>query len=213
MNPLKLLSCILMLFLLFSCNRDDDNLETEICTPNIPQFYNLNVDSYWIYQWYEVNTMGNETIYNRVDTVRNFKDTIINDLQYVIQRGTYFTPNVRDQLLRDSLGNLVTVQGDILFSSTNFTDVLRFDTIGPASSPFLVASFQMESEDLTDITTEAGTFSCLNYQGNHTNFNGTWDTRKTNNYFSEGIGEIESATFYASSPITLVRRLKEYELK
>ena len=216
MNPFKLPSGILILFLLFSCNKDDDDFEPLICTPNIPQFYNLNVDSYWVYQWYEIDTSGVEQLYSdNLDTIRNIKDTIINGEQYVFQSGVFLGVSITEQFLRDSSGYLVDEKGDILFSSNNFTDVLRIDTLSTQNTILMISQHQMESPDLINLTTPAGTFPCLNFQSTYQSVapNYPWEIRTSDSYFSEGIGQIQSSVFFVNSLNTLERRLVAYQLE
>jgi hypothetical protein len=122
-------------------------------------------------------------------------DTIINGNLYTVQEGTFLGVPLSNKFIRDSNGDLVDAQDRILFSSTNFNDVLHRDSIGPdPSEPIMIANYQMASSESEEITTMAGTFSCLNYQGTHESFlpSFPWETRLTDNYYSIGIGVIQS---------------------
>ena len=210
MKALQLLCYLLIITLVFSCKEEED-LSPD---PISPIYYNLNLDSYWVYQWYRIDTSGVETVLNTIDTIRNIPDTIINGNQFIVQSGTFLGGHQADKFLRDSNGDLVDEKGRILFSSTNFTDVLRRDTIA-SNEPLIAIEYQMASSEFEEITTLAGTFSCLNYQGNHESFvpSFPWETRLSNSYYGVGIGEVQSSVFFASSLNDLERRLVEFELK
>jgi len=215
MKAFQLLCYLLILTLAFSCNGDDE-IAPDPVDPPPTIYYNLNKDSYWIYQWYNIDTSGVETVRNTIDTLRNVGDTLINGNLYIVQEGTYFGGPLGEKFIRESNGDLVDEKGRIFFSSTNFTDVLSRDTIGPdPNDPFIIVNYQMASSETEEITTMAGTFSCLNYQGTHQTFNPifSWDIRLSDNFYGVGIGEVQSNTFFASSLTTLERRLVEFELK
>ena len=216
MKNLKLICSLLLLTLIFSCNPDDEDPFPVECNPAATSYYNFNTGTYWIYQWYQVDTLGNETIMeNNIDTLRNVGDTLINGQTYVKQRGNYLSSQVNDYFKRDSAGYLVNERGDILFSATNFVDILNFQNYGDPDMPLFTGTFKMESDVLNTVETPAGSFECLNFQGSFegTTSNLSWDNRTTDAYFAEGIGEVQSGTFYASSPGDLIRRLVEYQVE
>lgn len=206
----KLLLSFVFLIFIFSCKKE--NVEV-VCGPTFSNNYiPMSVGSYWIYHWYEVDTLGNETLLgNKIDTVQIIGDTTIQGHLYFIQEETFAfdTPGIITTFYRDSIGYLLNSEGEISFSSTNFTDTLH-----RVSNSIFEINYQMET-GISEITTEAGSFECLNFQGTVIPFGITvdWTERKQNSYYSKGVGKIQESTFYFNSPNELQRRLIEYHIE
>lgn len=112
---------------IFSCKKDK-----LITAPQVPvkmDYFQPKVGSYWIYEWYDIDTFGIETSLNIFDTITNTGVTTINDKEYVVQSRQFQGANVPDVLLRDSLGYIVDSNGEIHFSYVNFSDTLHTSSI------------------------------------------------------------------------------------
>ena len=173
----------------------------------------MNVGSYWVYQWYEVDSSGTEKLLDgKVDTVTIVKDTLIGAsiFKKIQENNSFLIAPVLITYRRDSLGFLVNPRNDVFFSSSNFIDTLRINN----NSNFKVI-FKMETPN-APIETTAGVFECLNFQGEITPFVPVdWSTQLINTYYSKGVGKIQENTFYFSSAVRVQyqRRLIEYYLE
>lgn len=73
---------------------------------------------YWVYQLYRIDTAGKELMYTTVtDSCYVEKDTTIDGKVYF----KYVEPNT-NHYWRDSLDNIVSNEGELIFSNNNFTD-------------------------------------------------------------------------------------------
>lgn len=173
----------------------------------------MNVGSYWVYQWYEVDSSGTEELLDgKIDIVTIVKDTLIGASIYkkIQENNSFITGPIVIKFRRDSLGFLVDPKNNIYFSSSNFTDTLRINN----NSNFKVI-FKMDIPS-APIETTAGVFDCLNFQGEITPFlPANWSTQLINTYYSRGVGQIQENTFYFSSAdrVQYQRRLIEYYLE
>jgi hypothetical protein len=207
----KLLSLSILLIFIFSCKKE---IVTPSCeSPITGSYIPMSVGSYWIYQWYEIDSLGTEELLEgKTDTVTIVKDTFIQTSIYkkIKEVNSYILPGNVIKFRRDSLGFLVNPRNDIYFSSSNFTDTLRID-----SNTNFKAIFKMEIPS-APIETTAGVFECLNFQGEITPFLPVdWSTQLINTYYSRGVGKIQENTFYFSSAAEnqFQRRLIEYHIE
>lgn len=201
----KFLFVFAFFILIFSCKKE--NAEVSCESPFSNSYIPMSVGSYWIYEWYKVDTFGNETLMDWIDTIRIVKDTVIREQIFFVHEDEN---NIRN-FYRDSLGYLVNSEGDIFFSSTNFTDTLH-----RTRNLFFEIYYLMET-GVSEITTDAGSFECLNYQGAVTSLiiNVSWSERKINARYAKGVGKIQSSTFdFAfNSSDERQRRLIEYHIE
>ncbi len=150
MKTNTILWAIGIILILSACKKSS---EPDI-TP-LPDFMNLKVGNYWVYEYYKIDSNGFETKLPKTDTSFIEKDTTINDITYY----KWFRASVElkgqkyPTFVRDSLGYLVTDWGAILFSRDNFTDTLVFDTL-----PILTSILKMVGKD-SIVQVSAGSFT------------------------------------------------------
>jgi hypothetical protein len=212
----KLLALVMAITSLLSCNKEDDK---EIKTDYLP----LRIGNYWIYQEYNIDTMGNEIARSKLDSVIIKRDTIINDKKYYVFEGTYypFTNNKWGiiDILRDSSGYIVNQNGIIQFAENDFTNpIAYFAHINhyDSNDTLFVMSHQMERIDNV-IAVPAGTYDeVLNYKGTvvtSMNTPGILYPRYLNCYYAKGVGKIIYTYFYIASPNIYEKRLLRYYVK
>lgn len=198
---------------LFSCKKDEI---PQTCSPVVNEsYFPLTVGSYWVYQWYRVDSLGDETVLNSIDTIRIVGDTIVGVNQYAIFEETnkFETPDIQRYYRRDSLGFLVDIDNNIFFSPS-----LSEDTIRVSSGGFASIVYQMESS-ITNVDVLAGNFDCRNFRGTLTPTGAPipvdWTEGFLNNYYSKGVGLVMENTFFFSQgpTVDLQRRLKEYYIE
>ncbi len=144
--------------IMFSCTTYKDN-PTPDTDPNYSQ---LKVGNYWVYQRFSVDSSGNATPQQVFDSCYISKDTIINNKTYFkINKPAHLGMN-QNVFCRDSLHYTVTPGGKIVFSSQDFSNILfsSYD-IGTANDTISINTIRMRDRNLP-YTVPAGTFETIN---------------------------------------------------
>jgi hypothetical protein len=198
MKQLLFVSVLAMLF--FSCSKQ----ETQTPASNssgyaISNYSKLTVGNYWIYQIYNVDTLGNATPAG-TDSCYIKNDSIVNRNTYAVVYNYPLQTGI--SLLRDSADFLIDQHGNIRFAYGYFNTVLYSnDTISYTYS----ISYNVPSSQAT-VVVPLGTFACYDYKGTYTYIT-TGKVRYAHNYYAFNIGLVELVTFYLDSPGTLQYRL------
>ncbi len=124
----KLLAFAIILFVAFSCNKDNPEI-TE--TESVLVYYPLSIGNYWIYQHYKVDSLGNETALGQTDSIVVAKDTLINDIQYYLlnEYNNLRFNSGNNKILRDSANYIVNHLGEKKISNVYFDNEFRTNTI------------------------------------------------------------------------------------
>lgn len=104
---------ILSLFIL-SCKKD----KLEPTPPPVNSYTHVNtVGSYWVYDWYDVDSTGNETLWATgwKDTIRIVEDTTINGKVFQHYQGKQLNQFI-EYFQRDSSGYVINADGSIAYS-------------------------------------------------------------------------------------------------
>ena len=208
-NPiLLLLSCLAML--VFSCKDDDTT------TGPIPatDYFPLTTGSYWVYDWYTIDTDGVETLYGRTDTVKVTGDTMLNGFEYAIVEGTSLGSKFIN-FYRDSSGYLGDAWSETPEFVTTLDHDLGQDTIRFGEVLAFWKSQSMEAE-LETVSVPAGTFeSCLvKVQTLHPlEFDIQAGVRTYPFHYAKGVGLVKYRTSFLSSFDYLESRLVEYNIE
>jgi hypothetical protein len=201
------------LLLLVRCN--DESSEPAVKT--IENYLPLAVGNYWIYENYQVDTLGNETKLSEIDSVIITKDTVINNEKYFVFEGTHYLYNENWGILyvlRDSSGYIVDNSGSIIFSSDNFIDTLseRVDTMVGLT---IYRTSKMERSEIS-ITVPAGTYTVIDDKCTLVimeDITGIKQTKYIHNYYAKDVGKIMSNVVYVSGPDIIERRLIRYHIE
>ena len=184
-------------------------------TPSTTTNYTpLTVGSYWVYDWYAVDSSGNSTLLNITDSVYISADTIIGTDTYAIMEGTWFGFPPTRSFLRDSNGDLVNPGGGISFSATNYTDTLYHWNSGNGNE-----TGYLKMDDIGEmVTVPAGTFRTLNAKYTVVNNVGTWPCFGKfdvhDNQYADNVGKVRSSFQFTSNPNCKVneQRLRSYHI-
>lgn len=198
----------LLLVCFSSCKKEKDEAPTPSSPSVATNYFPLTTGSYWIYERFQMDTNGVETVV-AIDSSYISGDTIINGDTFSVFVGTYIDPN-GVYYRRDSSGYILDPFGIIHFSSTNFTDTLR-----TSSTPGYYDSFYKMMPAST-ISTPAGALVATDYLGtiNITYPAYPWDNpRYTHCYYSDGIGLIRETHFFLMNPNYDGRRLVRYNIQ
>jgi len=207
---LFLVFSIVLAIFLSSCKKD-----TSVPT-SYPNFSQLKVGNYWIYERYNVDPFGNASTTGVFDSCYVEKDTLINNNSYYkVIRPQAFDSNFSYKFVRDSLDYLVNNQGQILFSSQNFTDTFYHDYITAATNTVCELIVKMADKDLS-VNTPAGQFQTSSLKQSfkmYPNWSDNGNLRTIDTRYAENIGIVtETLPFYLSNPNYVQRRLVRYKL-
>jgi hypothetical protein len=200
--------------LVFSCNCNDD--DTVSGPTPATEYLPLNVGNYWIYQWYLIDTLGNETIYsNTLDSIYISGDTVINGNTYAVMEGREFNSDIQ-YFYRDSSGYMVSAKSDIpLFSTKSTTGQLGLDTLFFGTDPFLVNEANMQPPS-PSVTVPAGTFNdCLSTVTYMTSFEADYPhgVRTFPYHYAKGVGRILHRVAFYSNANYYESRLVRYNVE
>lgn len=197
---------LITIFIVQSCKDKD-------CEPTStsPSFKLVSgVGSYWLYDWYSVDTIGNEK-FLRTDSIYIAGDTTINGDIYIVKKGHGFNNN-KVNYLRDSIGFVVNEEGDILWNKKS-TGVIRTLNQGEFSLEWSITSLS------SAIEVPAGKFRAIVRTTKACYNNGQpltpCDTcQEEHAYFSEGIGVVFERTAYLGNfdCSYLEGRLRKYQI-
>lgn len=194
--------------LLFSCSKDDENKPIVY-----PDYANLKVGNYWVYQHFFIDTTGADSALDVYDSCYIEKDTVVNgNTYYKMIRPRIGQPSFKTYYWRDSLDYIVNKTGEICFSAEDFTSV--FDTIYSYNShdTMFTGTSRMVDKDMI-ITTPAGNYvtRTLQWRFDIEEWISPYSPRFSNKRFSKDIGIVsETLDIYSTIPTYKERRLVRY---
>lgn len=197
----------LLFFAIASCKKhDNDILNADKGFEGKGDSYLPNTENtWWKYEWYRIDSLGNEFILPEKDCVYVVADTIINGYPYIHLQGTYFGSFDLNQFWRDSSYYLISFNGykayrfdpqlDTLDEYLNHPNYNIYKiTHGVASSITVEGNSYLAFERESQVRSKVGGFT----------LNICEDTVIQHySYFSIGIGEILEQTpcIYAIDPL------------
>jgi hypothetical protein len=201
---------------LYAC-KDDPPPSTPA---DYPDFANLKVGNYWVYERYRLDTNGLYTPLGVFDSTFVEKDTVINGETYFKYMDDQFgtQPGFEATFLRDSLHYLVNSGGRVVFSSENFVDTFfqRYLTLELSHNNLdtLCFLFQKMTDDNVSATVPAGIFVTKNAQEVYlmeAPYDDGGQVRTVQKRYAEDVGIVEETLpFFISTPWYDVRRLVRY---
>lgn len=206
----------ILAIVLTSCSKSDNTGNTQLVAADfgyIP-FYPGN---YWVYDVYQIDTLGNETLLNHYDSVAITGTEMLNNIPYIVFEGTFLKSSEilsSKILLRDSLGYIVDSEGKIHFSDENFSDTLvsYFATNNNTGDTLYKLTGKMEHEP-SSVIVPAGDFETLNFMETIFTYNppsNVPEIRYQDKLYSKNIGMVLDTYHYLGSPTRFERRLKHY---
>lgn len=119
----KILTFTILSLVILSCKKD--KIEPQ---PNPSNSYThvTTTGSYWAYEWYDVDSTGNETpsSVSWKDTIRIVGDTVINGEVFQHYKGTYIN-QATEYYHRDSMGCVISPDGRIAYSYLGIPKLLN----------------------------------------------------------------------------------------
>jgi hypothetical protein len=225
MKNTKLIFSFLILFfaLTFNACKKDSSTNKVLSTSqtNVASFSQLEVGNYWIYQRFEINSVGNETALNKFDSCYIKSDTIINNLVYykMYRPKVYgsIPPTHLIDFIRDSLHYIVNSTGYTLFSSQDFTSIFRSGYQFFSNPIDTVQYFYIKMDDINvQVNTPAGNFNTLNSKSTSNfwpNYAISGSVRYMHCRYANNVGiVIETLPLIFLDKIQTERRLVRYHL-
>lgn len=196
---------------LTACKKDIEKTFTPSTAPSTT-YSPMTTGSYWVYDWYVIDSAGIATPYPATDSIYIVGDTIIGGNTFSIQAGTWYGISQSPKYFRDSIGYLINETGRIFFSANNYTDTLYTWNSGDGT----VTGYLKMNNIGAIVTVPAGTFPTLNAEYTIVNNIGTWPCLGTldvhNNRHAINIGEVNSSFQFTGDATCKVyeRRLRTY---
>ena len=159
MKYLSLIFIPAIFIVLFSCKKD----QLEIPEPSpitYPNYGQLKVGNYWVYERFEIDTNGNETPLGIIDTCYIEKDTLIDGKTYFKYVRAPYLGLSTVSFIRDSMHYLVEHTGRIIFSSKIIGKVFR--EFSDPSEIFDIHDWMTDENKI--ISTPYGSFKTLTFQ-------------------------------------------------
>lgn len=232
MKPILLIASCVVISLLPSCKKDKQSSSPACTSSNqpivtYPNYSNLKVGNYWIYQRYEINTngFGGETMLNITDSCYIEKDTLINGYTYYKYMsskvgapgfsGSNQNP-ITAEFYRDSLSYLVNQNGRIEFSSQDFTTIFKTEyVIASGTDTVCKIVVKMGDQNLSVVTPSGNylTSSMKEIYNMYPNWSSNGAIRYRDTRYAENIGKVtEGFYLFAGTPMWWERRLIRYHL-
>jgi len=193
----KLLLGFFLMAGILSCEKNEN--KSDVPKPKKADYFPLGTGSYWVYNTYIIDSLGNETLKSENDTLSIIGDTTINGNTYSIFYGKRYgvSTSLEKRFYRDSLGYIVNEEGKIVFSSDNFTDTLDIKYTPDMENP-MYYQFKMMKKVEDKITLPAGVFdSVLNSRLSVYYYNPLIEHLRDNDYlYAPNVGKILWQYFY-----------------
>jgi len=206
------------MLIVFSCKKKKDDatpLNPNPTPATYPNYSNLKVGNYWVYQVYEIDSSGNEISTQGLDSVYIEKDTLINGKVYFKKMDKQFFSYYTPTFIRDSLHFTVNHSGNILFSSQNLNMQLSKYYIRNGNDTVAEVIEKMNGNNYST-STPNGTFITTNSEAVYTMrapYNMGENPRKRHFKYAQNIGLVlETKHFFISNPHYFERRLLRYSV-
>lgn len=198
-----------MLLFSYSCKDKDKAVLPE----SYDNYSQLKTGNYWIYNIYDVDSLGNGMATDKYDSAYISGDTVIRGNTYYIKIDHY--PGYRSELLRDSLHYLVNEQGTISFSSRDFQSLFYPDHLISGGDTIARKTQKMTDRDAV-FTVPAGTFATSDFQtiyDMYPDYRLAGTHRVIHKRHAKNIGVIsETIPFWINNPQIEEKRLVRYHV-
>lgn len=210
MKKLMNLFALLIIFT-YSCKKDDP---VECPSEPILNYTPMSIGDYWVYEVFFVDTNGNDSSINRIDSMYVSGDTIINQNTYTIIDGDHFIFGTsRPQILRDSNGYIVDHNGTFIFSPSDFTTPFNAWAQTNNDGDTIMHWYRKMMSGEIQMSTQAGVFSCLRSQIFFYHLMPNMASpRLYPDCYANNVGLVVNTIGYASQPGYYERRLIRYQV-
>ena len=217
---------MIILLAFISCKKDEENsIQVETQTTEDPDYFQLEVGNYWVYENYKIDTGGVETKLTELDSI-----VIVGDTMYKGEK--FFIVGSRTDLYgrilsyneytwwRDSSSYLINQFGTIRATYANYTDSFNIIYYGNGRDTTEYTYYQMTKPE-SQTTVPAGTFSVIDFlrktTANIRARGGSFDPMFSHNQYAKGVGKVFSSYNSTTPPfiennIIYEKRLVRYKV-
>ncbi|MBK7854290.1 MAG: hypothetical protein IPJ79_04740 [Bacteroidetes bacterium] len=204
-------------FILASCKKDNNNEPTtQLQTPSA-DYFKLAVGNYWVYERWKIDANGVPSNLGTLDSAYVNGDTVMNGNTYYDYR--YSLALNSPNWIRDSSGILINSIGEVLATNQLSTGVFKVSYITINLDTVADVDHFMTPTQVS-ITVPAGSFQCIQYNGEHTfrppfdlTLNSGANPKTMQEEYTDGIGKIRYCYYYASMPDRFENRLLRYNVQ
>lgn len=208
MKRLFILVLAILSILTFSCKKTSN----ETTSATSPDYYQMKVGNYWIYQNYTIDTNGVVTAGKLFDSAHIEKDTIIRGYTYykLWENPMLLWKSQLPSYVRDSSGFLISNSGEKLCSDNDFRDTLGIDTM---NVNIFKGYVKMTGKDSV-VTVPVGSFQSITCRMRvvPTQPTDPHPVRYSYDVYGKNIGKIKSHNFYYNGGQQIEVRLVRYKL-
>ncbi|WP_452222899.1 hypothetical protein [Lacinutrix chionoecetis] len=213
----RILFSLCIIAFALSCTSDNDTQEPTQQPPE-SNFYALTVGNAWVYKNYKYNvnidTYEETSVIDSISIVgtENFNGETYFKFRRLTTGNqtniTFCNPNGEHfEFLREVEGDLIDNQGNIKFTNNDYNERLLSEQSWGNIMEILV-------HNTTDLTVEAGIFTCINSERYAIFSDGTPSPSLDRFYYSDGIGLVYDTTSFVTSDIpSIIRRLDAYSIQ
>lgn len=220
-NYLKLFYCLILISSILSCKDADSDVQPEVHQKkSYPNYSQLEVGNYWIYERFILKPDGEEISLNKFDSSYVEKDTLINGKTYYkLHLPSLDVRGIPQNLyLRDSLHYIVDVYGNALFSSQNFgfsLGPIRYSYLDSEKTDTLFSYERIMSHKDSLVQLPGGAFKTLRstlyftYMGSQRPLG----IRQRITLYAEKVGIVYATLpFFSSNPDYTIQKLVRYNV-
>lgn len=182
---------------LWACEKQNSNLNT-----SKQDYFPMTTGSYWVYNTYEVDSLNQDSLISKNDTVVVIGDTLVRGEEYKVFRGKYygFSKDLTHKYYRDSLGYIVNSGGRIVLYPEVNGDTLYRNVVGDSMAYFYTIMANESGYLNSKVITDGDLLNCQF-------FIDVWSvdtipTIKQDNYYAPNIGSLTKQYSYFSQLIT-----------
>jgi len=206
MKKLIILVMAVLSILTFSCKKTS----TDTTSVPKPDYYQLKVGNYWVFQYFTIDSNGVAIPKNQWDSVYIEKDTSIRGNTYY-KEWHAISGMLIPSYLRDSSGYLINNYGYRMCSDDNFTDTIYVDT----NNLWLYKGYAKMTGRDSLVTVPTGTYTSITCRKQIvlTQTNDQHPIRYIYDVYGKNIGRIKSHNFYYNADQHFEYKLMRYKVQ
>ena len=210
-----MLTAVICSVVFFGCSKEEEVKEdiSPVETPQIIKHMPLAIGNYWVYDTYQIDTLGNESIFSSSDSAYVDRDTLINDKVYYIIEGDFNAKMATGNIIRNESNSILYSDGSIRFTTNNLASIFRRDTTNVGGGNSIHMKIWVNVPTPT-ILVPAGSFACYDRETEMTptQIDYPWGTRSQHSYYNKTAGVVLSEFHFYSSPSIFETRLVRFNI-
>jgi hypothetical protein len=150
---------LILMIGIVSCQKEDHPESKSVSQDKtLLNYFPVTTGSYWVYNTYEIDSTGNETLFSESDTVAVVGDTLLNGKEYKVFYGKYYKNSYSKKYYRDSAGYIINRENKIIFNPNNFADTLNKEVQYLSNNKLWFISFILMKKVDSSVTVPTGKY-------------------------------------------------------